>query len=493
MFTIEQRVRDVQIRQQRQWLWQCVSVGLLAGGSIGTVAAIIRILAEGTISWLWVVTAVLVPVFLAASVAIVNSRSILHAARAIDSQCGLKDRTETAMQFLSSATGNSPLQRLQVQDAENHLQAVDPLNVVPMRIPRSWGCGVLMTVMACILSCFAGQSEQISAAMETNAIIVAQADRVENSMEELEQFQHDQNDPELEMLLKQLACQITELKEPGIDPKEALARLSEMEAALQEMQQQVAATSVEAELKEVGEALSLAEEMVAAGQAIVNGDMDKASEELSKLEVPELDRKTEKAITEKLQQIQDRQSDTRPKEDLKESLAKAVKGMTTGDKKAFQEGMKGLAGECKKQSQKKKLSNLLQKQSQSLSESKIACETESRAQIQSNKKGGMNAGKGSADLYGDQTAKQQAVSEMNLKGEDSGNGDSDTETEKGTEQQQEAVRQYRQNADKYEAMSETVLESESIPLGHRQMIRRYFELIRPTAVESDTANVNPSE
>ena len=105
----------------------------------------------------------------------------------------------------------------------------------------------------------------------------------------------------------------------------------------------------------------------------------------------------------------------------------------------------------------------------------------------------MNAGKGSADLYGDQTAKQQAVSEMNLKGEDSGNGDSDTETEKGIEQQQEAVRQYRQNADKYEAMSETVLESESIPLGHRQVIRRYFELIRPTAVESDTANVNPSE
>lgn len=50
MLSIMQRVRDVQIRQQRQWLWQCVSAGLLAGGAIGTSAALIRILTEGALS-----------------------------------------------------------------------------------------------------------------------------------------------------------------------------------------------------------------------------------------------------------------------------------------------------------------------------------------------------------------------------------------------------------------------------------------------------------
>ncbi|MEJ7592975.1 MAG: hypothetical protein WKF77_15615 [Planctomycetaceae bacterium] len=91
-------------------------------------------------------------------------------------------------------------------------------------------------------------------------------------------------------------------------------------------------------------------------------------------------------------------------------------------------------------------------------------------------------------MNGDKTSKQKTGSAINLKGEDSGTGDSDIETEKGPEQEQEAVRQYRQNADKYEALNESVLESESIPLGHRQTIRRYFEMIRPNASETDAVN-----
>ena len=34
-------------------------------------------------------------------------------------------------------------------------------------------------------------------------------------------------------------------------------------------------------------------------------------------------------------------------------------------------------------------------------------------------------------------------------------------------------------------MSESVLNSESIPLGHRQTIRRYFKSIRPESAETD--------
>jgi len=53
------------------------------------------------------------------------------------------------------------------------------------------------------------------------------------------------------------------------------------------------------------------------------------------------------------------------------------------------------------------------------------------------------------------------------------------------EQQQEATRQYREKVDKYEQISESVLDSEPIPLGHRQTIRRYFEMIRPQQAETD--------
>lgn len=488
MKSITQRVRDVQIRQQRQWLWQCVSAGLLAGGAIGVFAAVTRILTQGAFSWMWVVAAVFAPVIAAVCVAMVKATSLQLAARTIDNKCNLKDRTQTAMQFLSATSGDSALRRLQVEDAESHLQSIDPLKVAPISAPKSWGWGILMAVFACVLSFFAGQPERASAATEINTVVATQANRAADGLEELEEFQKEENNPELEKILKDLAKQLTELKEPGLDPKEALAKLSEMEAALQEMQKQVGEASVEAELQEVGDALSLAEAMAAAGQALAKGEMEKAAEELSKLEMPELDRKTEKAITEKLEKIQNAASEGSAKQGLKESLKKATEGLSSGNKNKFQDGMKSLAGECKKQGQKKKLSDLLKKQCQCLSECKSECEGECRSQAQSNKKGGTKAGKGSADLNGDKTGKQKTGSEINLKGQDSGTGDSDVETEKGQEQEQEAVRQYRQNADKYEAMSESVLESESIPLGHRQTIRRYFEMIRPSTGETDTVN-----
>lgn len=77
---------------------------------------------------------------------------------------------------------------------------------------------------------------------------------------------------------------------------------------------------------------------------------------------------------------------------------------------------------------------------------------------------------------------------MNLQGQESSQGDVDVETESSDEQQQEAVRAYNQKVAEYEALSESVLESESIPLGHRQTIRKYFELIRPDGGEVDAVN-----
>ena len=108
---------------------------------------------------------------------------------------------------------------------------------------------------------------------------------------------------------------------------------------------------------------------------------------------------------------------------------------------------------------------------------------------QGNKPGGKKAGKGSGgNPQGDKTARNKTQKDMKLTGTDSGQGDSETENETAPEQTQEAVRQYQQNADKYEALSESALESESIPLGHRQTIRKYFELIRPTGSEMDAVN-----
>ena len=68
-----------------------------------------------------------------------------------------------------------------------------------------------------------------------------------------------------------------------------------------------------------------------------------------------------------------------------------------------------------------------------------------------------------------------------------GEGPSETETTHSPEGREIASRQYSEMYQKYRKMTEAALNSEPIPLGHRQTIRRYFELIRPLGDEAKQA------
>lgn len=491
MVTIHERVQAVRDRLQKQWTWLCLSRGLVVGGLLGCALGVVRMFMESSFSWGWIGAIVLVFPLLGAMMAMFQSRTIRSAAMVIDRVCGLKDRTETALRFIA-APEDTPVRRLQIADTHEHLISMDPVRVVPITAPRSWIWGTSLTIAAVLIACFSGPQEQAKASILRNDVVFAQASRVEDGLEELRKVQEEQQDPELEKLLKEMAAKIEELKQPGLEPKEALAKLSEMEASLQEMQKQSTDPQNESQLQEIGKALSLADSLAAAGQAMSKGEMEKAAEELAKLDMPELDRKTEKAVTEKLDQLQNSSGDGAKKQQLKEALGQLSQGLSQGDRSKFKDGSNGLASECKKQGQRKKLSDLLRKQCQCLSECKGECECECKSQSESNKKGGTKAGLARSDNQpGDKTAKLKTGTQMNITGQESSQGDVDIETTSAPEQEQEAVRQYRQNVDKYEALSESVLESESIPLGHRQTIRRYFEMIRPTNADSEAAPEKP--
>jgi hypothetical protein len=231
--------------------------------------------------------------------------------------------------------------------------------------------------------------------------------------------------------------------------------------------------------------LSLAQEMQAAGQAMSQGKLDEAAEQLQKLDLPKLDRQTEKALTEKLEQLAKNSGDGAQRQ-LQEALSQAAQGLSQGNSSKFKDGMQGLAGECKKQGRRNKLSDLLRKQCQCLGECKGECESECKSTGTSNKKGGQNWGlAASTNEPGEKTPLLKGAHQMNLTGQESNQGDVDVETEHTPEARQEAIRQYREKVEKYQQLSESVLDSEPIPLGHRQTIRRYFEMIRPEQAETN--------
>ncbi|MDZ4778691.1 MAG: hypothetical protein SGJ19_00385 [Planctomycetia bacterium] len=485
---IRERVAAVRARQQRQWLWLCLSWGLLAGGAAGVVYGLAAAISTFPLQWSMVGTLLAAGPAAGALFAVARPRPLRAAAVAIDRSCSLKDRVATALNLMSKSGATSPVHALQLADAEDHVAKIDPAAVAPILAPRPWYWGLSFSVAALVIAFFVVPDVQVVAAPIANKTVALQAARVENSLEDLKEFNKEQADPEIEKLLKELAAKIEELKQPGLDPKEALAKLSEMEAALQQQQTQLNDPNVAAELQSLGEALSLAEPFQSAGEAMSQGEMDKAAEELAKLELPKLDRQTERAVTEKLEQAQQNSSEGQQKR-LKEAIGQMSQGLSQGDKSKFKDGAQGLAGECKKQGRRKKLSDLLQKQCQCLSECKGECESECKNAAMSNKKGGKNWGLGaSGNELGDKTAQLKTSPQMNLTGQESGEGDVDVETMTSPEQQQEAIREYREKAKQYEQLSESVLDSEPIPLGHRQTIRRYFEMIRPQAGETDSVN-----
>ena len=88
----------------------------------------------------------------------------------------------------------------------------------------------------------------------------------------------------------------------------------------------------------------------------------------------------------------------------------------------------------------------------------------------------------SGNLFGEQTKIDANRHRQEVKGQ-SGEGPTETETSNSPEGREVASRSEREVYQKYQKISEAVLESEPIPLGQRQTIQKYFELIRPDQTE----------
>lgn len=502
MTQLRQRIQVVRARLQRQWMWSCLSWGLISGGAAACLIGLLRLLTQGAFGWSWVVGPLACGALMGLLFAWLTRRSEKESARAIDHVCNLKDRTQTALQFmLTGESGGTSMRRnadsvgdhratvmrrLQLEDAEAYAARISPQKVAPIHSPRLWSLAISLTVATFILAIFSGRPPTLQAMEQANAVVEQQADRIEHHLEDLKQLQEQENNPELEQLVKELQKLIEQMKLPGVDAKEALAKISEMEASLQQMQQQLDDPQTSSELQQIGEALALSDAMAMAGAALSKGELDKAAEQLEKLDLPELDRKTETAVTEKLDDVNRGSQHGAPKSKTQQAASQISQGLSQGNRSKFQDGMQALAGEARKQGRKKKLTDLLKKQSQCLSECKGECESECRNQAESNKKGGSKAGTAaSGNQPGDKTGQLKTNPQMNIKGQESSSGDSEIETMSGDEQQQEALRNYRERVDEYEALTESALESESIPLGHRQTIRKYFQMIRPSNAETD--------
>lgn len=486
---IYRELGPIKARQRGMALLRSAAWGLLASSAVGIgVSVYQRYLGVGLNPRLATAAiALLAGPLLGALFALARGRGWHQAAAAVDAHYHLKDRTATALEFVARPH-EAAIRELQVQDAVEHLATIEPKAVVPYRMPRALPWAALLLAACALVGALplAPTPAKAGPAAPREHIVAAADDYLsENNLKEIDELAKAERDPKIEKLIEQLRQKVEEMKQAGVDEREAMATISEMQAAIAQEQAQLNTGLVDGQLQSLGNAMTPASALEAAGQALAEAKFDKAAEELEKLETAdiELDRKEAKAVEEKLKQVAEEAGEAGLGQlgEAAGELAEGVKG--GGQSGKFKKATKDLAKQTKSHARRRKIKKLLEQELDKLAEAKNKCNYNSMVKGKQKQKStspssnfGMTT---SGNELGEKTSMLSKREIKEITGEE-GDGASEMETTHTPEGRQTAARGYKDAYKKAMKATEAVLDSEPIPLGHRQTIRRYFESIRPS-------------
>ncbi len=499
-------LRPVRSRQQTLFALRCMVAGLIAGAVVGLGVGLARVAFGLEVSWAIGAAAVVVGPLLGLIVGVSLRRDWHDAAVAVDAHYGLKDRAVTALAFAQQAAPTD-LQEMQIGEALGHLGKVQPKAVVPLEAPRALPVAVVAFILATVAlawplperEALAGPApvpEHIAAAVaETKARIAALEKQLAETTQDMEDEKADEEKKGLKELLEKLKQKVEEIDQPGNDEKEALAKLSEMQAAVQSMANQLDVAALDGQLSKLGEALAASQAFEGAGKALQDGKLEKAAKELEKLEEVKLTPKEEKALVEKLEQLKKQTGDA-GQGSLSEAVGELADALKSGNGKVGQ-AAKNLAKKVNNAVKRKKANELLNAANEDFKDAKSQCQNNGGLRIKQPQKSDNPSstwGRAiSGNIDGEKTKLNGKRNELQLTGTPGGEGDSDVETTATPEAREKASREYKENFKKFAKESETVIDGEPIPLGHRQMVKKYFELIRPSNSDATDKPASPEK
>ena len=503
---LHDRIKAVRFRMRVQRMLDFAAMGF----AISAVAVICfglmrsfapNILPTGWVENPWIVSAVLFAgtTLFAMIAGFLWPRAARDAAGAIDAAYRLKDRTVTAVDFLSGST-EDVLRKIQIHDAARHVANVDPAKVVPFRRPGGLRRAAAMLLIAAIVILRPWSSEPaVAGPQKPNAELVNVAEQLEDEMvDELEEMVKENPEEEtLKELKEQVQKLVEDLKQPGMEVTDALAKLSEIQNAMQKTVAEFNLEAVDSSLAELGESLAPAGAFRETGEDLAAGRFAEAASKLEKLDPSKLSSKERKTVAKKLDKTAKKMA-RRKQARLAECTGKLCKGVRSGKKSDCQDAGMCLGELCRKHSLRKGICKGLRCQLLNLSMCKCDC----AGRCACKKNGGNcnkrsdspseNWGRGTTgDPFGEEATERFGNHEQHQLSGTPGEGPSEITVETSPEGSQSATRSYSEAYGEYKKISESVLEKEPIPLGHRQTIRRYFEMIRPES--GDTPPPSPTD
>ena len=460
-----------------------MSKGLLFGAAAALVIAIARMTMLPTMHWGWPLGIVLVGGAAGLLAGMLRRSDERSAARLVDQHYGLKDRSITSLQFDRERVSKpDPVRALQLADADQQLRRVDPVECVPITMPSHgrWIAG-LMAATAMLLIVGSWNAPRVEARSILPLAKTQSVDLRETMLDELEELAQQQQDPELEALVEELSKQLDAMESESLDEADLLATLSEMEQSLAEARESLQLEMTDTMMKALAAAMKPSDAMNQAAKALEAEQYDEASEKLSAIDPAAIGDKERRAVADNLKKMLSKLKPAQQGQ-LSDSIGELAEGLDSKNLSECKKCLSKLASACKKQGQCKKIGNCMACQLNRLAQCKGAC----RGQCESNSVAksdspSQKAGRGaSGNPLGDQATKIDSVrNEQQLTGQQS-EGESETEILQAPEGEQNAIRQYTAKYNKFKREAEAVLNSEPLPMGHRETVRKYFEAIRPS-------------
>jgi hypothetical protein len=409
--------------------------------------------------------------------------SLHEAARTIDRVGSLKDRVVSALEFIQQPS-DEPLTELQIKDTLNHLQT--PKQVARYSIPRKTAlCALIMAVLLTLSSVeFFGPSVT-SDEIDYSLQIAEETEPLLKHIEEIKEEARQMGDQELAEIIKQLETKTLELAKARITPKEALAKLTELDLMVKSKMSPKKLANMESLLKELGQKFMGSPIMGNFGSALNRAEYKKAAKALD-----ETKEKIEKLPKEQRQNLSDDLKQAG--KSLEDTDLDALGADFCGASSSMEEDDLGAAKAYLSKARRKlvdfdreKIRNLLLVKL--LSQCQMckagvcgACNALGNNMLPRKSKSPSNsAGKATdPNPFGEMTTIDSALQLERIAGLQGEGPSAIRMSETSPEGQQSAVN-YKDVYTRYQELSEEALSQEHIPLGYKYYIKRYFESIRP--------------
>jgi hypothetical protein len=422
---------------------------------------------------------------------LIRPNAVLQAVRLMDRHYHLKDRILTATALLRRKHRTS-MEQLQIDDTAEYLAAIRPHAVYPIRFPKMFwlAFGVFAMDAAVLAIIHGGWFPPVGGAAESTPHVAlvedtAMLEEIATQTEEL--MQTHASEPAIQKLSEQLETLLDQLDWTTMGVKDSLATLSAMEDAFQAALDSLQLETMDESLLELAQTLELAEKTLPISKALEKGDYSLAASELKKLDSEMFDSLSppeRKALAEQMQSLANN-AEKRNQKPLQEAAQKMSEALENNDGDQCKAAADALANEVEQHGVRQGIGKDLASQQMALGMMKAenglgnmsGGKGTDKSETASQTWGGGSAGNPNA---GEETSLQGERQQQVLTGMLSEQGNSITETVESQEiTAAQSQLQYREHHQQYQKISEAVLDSEPIPLGQRQIIRRYFEAIRP--------------